>query len=152
MAFEMLRSYGDQDSLCTFTPLRYYKCRSKVIAIKLYRVVISTSLDRLRYILYTRSVSLSSLLSGFKLELLTETAAATKFHSYRPYIAVHKYWPCQHNDEEIGLQIQLTVCGELKTMAHLLRYRLLDEPCSPEDLTIIGERATAGARMWQHLV
>ena len=42
-------------------------------------------------------------------------------------------------------------CGEPQTMAHLLCCRLLDEPCSPEDLTIVTERATACARMWQHL-
>ena len=43
-------------------------------------------------------------------------------------------------------------CGEPQTMAHLLCCRLLDEPCSPEDLTIVTERATACASMWQHLV
>ena len=43
-------------------------------------------------------------------------------------------------------------CGEPQTMAHLICCRLLDEPCSPEDLTIITERAKACARMCQHLV
>ena len=43
-------------------------------------------------------------------------------------------------------------CGELQTMAHLLCCRLLDEPCSPEDRTIVTERAKACARMWQHIV
>ena len=40
--------------------------------------------------------------------------------------------------------------GEPPTTAHLLCYRLLDEHCSPEDLTIATERATVCARVWQH--
>ena len=90
-ALEVLRSYGDQDSLSTFTEPRN---TSEDIAnveekflLKLYGVVRSTSLDKLRYILYTRSVSRSSLSSGFKLESLLPTAAAAKFHSYRAYLA-----------------------------------------------------------------
>ena len=43
-------------------------------------------------------------------------------------------------------------CGEPQTMAHLICCRLLDEPCSPEDLTIVTERAKVCARMWQHHV
>ena len=35
-------------------------------------------------------------------------------------------------------------CGELQAMAHLLCLRLLDEPCAPEDLIGITERAAAG--------
>ena len=42
-------------------------------------------------------------------------------------------------------------CGEPQTMAHPLCCQLLDDPCSPEDLTIVTERATACARRWQHL-
>ena len=50
--------------------------------LKLYGAIRSTSLDKCCYILYTRSVSRSSLSSGFKLESLPPTAAAAKFHSY----------------------------------------------------------------------
>ena len=59
--------------------------------LKLYGAVRSTSLDKLRYILYTRSVSRSSLSSGFTLESLPPTAAANKSHPYRAYIAVQQW-------------------------------------------------------------
>ncbi len=59
--------------------------------LKLYGAVRSTSLDKLRYILYTRSVSRSSLSSGFKLESLPPTSAAAKFHSCHAYIAVQQW-------------------------------------------------------------
>ena len=92
IALGVLHSYGDQDFLSTFTEPR--SPSQDIInvgvrfLIKLYVAVRSTSLDKRRYILYTRSVSRSSLSSGFKLESLPPTAAAAKFHSYRAYIAV----------------------------------------------------------------
>ena len=66
------------------------------------------------YILYTRSVSRSSLSSGFKLESLPPTSAAVKFHSYRAYLAVQQWignnlgptdWGWQHRD---GILVPLT--------------------------------------------
>ena len=89
-----VRSCGDQDSLSTFTEPR--SPPEDIINVgvrfllKLYGAVRSTSLDKLRYILYTRSVSRSSLTSRFKLESLPPTAAAAKFHSHRAYIAVQQ--------------------------------------------------------------
>ena len=59
--------------------------------LKLYAAIKSTSLDKLCYILYTRSVSRSSLSSGFKLESLTPTVAAAKIHSYRACLAVQQW-------------------------------------------------------------
>ena len=84
-ALAVLRSHGDQDSLSTFT-----EPRSIRFLLKLHGAVRSTSLDKLCYILYTRSVSRPSLPSGFKVESLPPTAAAAKFHSYRAYIAVQQ--------------------------------------------------------------
>ena len=55
-------------------------------------------------------------------------------------------WGCIDNTQSDNYD-----CGEPQTMAHLLWCRLLEEPCSPEDLTIVTERATACTRMWQHL-
>ena len=94
-AIGLLRSYGGQDSLSTFTEPR---STTEDIAnvgvrflLKLYGAIRSTSLDKLRYILYTRSVSRSSLSSGFKLESLPTTVAAAKFHSYRVCHAVEQW-------------------------------------------------------------
>ena len=94
-ALELLRSYGDQDSLSTFTEPR---CTPEDIAnvgerflLKLYGAIRSTSLDTLRYTRYTRTVRRPSLSPGFKLESLPLTAAATKFHSYRSYIAEQQW-------------------------------------------------------------
>ena len=93
-ALEVLRSYGDQDSLSTFTVPRStpedIANGGERFLLKLYGAVRSTSLDKLYYILYTRSVSRSSLSSGFKLESLPPTAAATKFHSYRVDLVVQQ--------------------------------------------------------------
>ena len=91
----MLHSCGDQDSLSTFTeprslPEDITNVRVRFL-LKFYGAVISTSLDKLRYILYTRSVSRLSLSSGFKLESSPPTAAAAKFHSYRAYIAEQQF-------------------------------------------------------------
>ena len=59
--------------------------------IKLYGAIRSITLDKLRYILYTRSISRSSLSSGLKLESLPPTIAAAKFHPYRSYLAVQQW-------------------------------------------------------------
>ena len=94
-ALEVLRSYGDQDSLSTFTEPRStpedVANVGERFLLKFYGAVRSTSLDKLRYILYTRSVSRSSLSSGFKLESLPPTSAAANFHSYRAYLAVQQW-------------------------------------------------------------
>ena len=91
-ALEVLRSYGDQDSLSTFTEPRSTPEDSPNVgerfSLKLYEGVRSASLDTLCYILYTRSVSRSSLSSWFKLESLSPTAVAAKFHPCRAYLAV----------------------------------------------------------------
>ena len=97
IALEVLRSCGDQDSLNTFTEPRSPREDITNVGVRfllklhLYGAVRSTSLDKCCYILYTRSVSRSSLSSGFKLESLPPTAAAAKFHSYRAYIAVQQF-------------------------------------------------------------
>ena len=81
---------------------------------QLYGAVRSTSLDKLRYILYTRPVSRSSLSSVFKLESLPPTVAAAKFHSYHAYLAVQQWigtnlcptdWGWQYRD---GMLVPLT--------------------------------------------
>ena len=95
IALWVLRSCGDQDSLSTFTeprslPEDITNVRVRFL-LKFYGAVRSTSLDKLRYILYTRSVSRLSLSSGFKLESSPPTAAAAKFHSYRAYIAEQQF-------------------------------------------------------------
>ena len=114
-ALEVLPSYGDHDSLSTFTePRTMPEDIANVGArffLKWYGAVRLTSLDKLRYILYTRSVSRPS---GFKLESLPLAAAAAKFHSYRSYLAVHQWignnlrphdWRWQYRD---GSLVQLT--------------------------------------------
>ena len=82
--------------------------------LKLYGAVTSTPLDKLRYIVYTRSVSRPSLSSGFKLESLPPTSAAAKFHSNRAYLAVQQWigdnlgptdWGWQYRD---GMLVPLT--------------------------------------------
>ena len=91
-AIEVLPSYGDHNSLSTFTePRTMPEDITNVGAsffLKLYGAVRLVSLDKLRYILYTRSVSRPS---GFKLESLPLTAAAANFHSYRAYLAVQQW-------------------------------------------------------------
>ena len=81
--------------------------------LKLYEAIRWTSLDKLRYILYTRSVSRSYLPSGFKLESLPPTVAA-EFHSYHAYLAVQQLignnlcptdWGWQYRE---GSLVQLT--------------------------------------------
>ena len=117
-ALGVLRSYGDQDSLSTFTEPRStpedVANVGERFLLKLYGAVRSTSLDKLRYILYTRSVSRSSLSSGFKLESLPPSSAAAKFHSYRAYLAVQQWignnlgptdWGWQYRD---GMLVPLT--------------------------------------------
>ena len=83
IALEMLSSYGDQDSLSTLIEPRSPPEDMTNVGVrflqKLYGAFRSTSLDKLRYTLYTRSVSRSSLSSGFKLESLPPTSAAAKF-------------------------------------------------------------------------
>ena len=153
----VLRSYGDHDSLSTFTEPRSHPEDITNIGVrfllKLYGAVRSTSLNKLSYILYTRSVSRSSLSSGFKLESLPPTATAVKFRSYTvPILQCNNSRPCQDNDDDMGLgyidntQSVNCDCGEPQTKTHLLCCRLLDDTCSPEDLTIVTERATAYAR------
>ena len=56
--------------------------------LKLYEAIKSTLLDTLRYTMYSRSISHSSVSSGFKLASLPPTAAAPKLQSYRAYLAV----------------------------------------------------------------
>ena len=94
-ALEELRSCGDQDTLNTFTePCSPPEDITNVgvrLRLKLYGAVRSTSLNKLRYILYTKSVSRSSLSSGYKLESLPTTSAAAKSHYYRAYIAVQQF-------------------------------------------------------------
>ena len=115
-ALEVLRSYGDQDSLSTFTEPRStpedIANVGQRFSLKLYEGVSSTSLDNLCYILYTRSVSRSALSSVFKLESLPQTAAAAKFHSCRAYIAVQQWignnlcptdWGWQYRDGSLVL-------------------------------------------------
>ena len=110
-ALEVLRSYGDQDSLSTFTEPRSTPEDIANVGerffLKLYGAVRSTSLGKLRYILYTRSYRRSSLSSMFKLESLPPTASAAKFHSYRAYLAVQPWignnlyptdWDWQYRD------------------------------------------------------
>ena len=90
-ALELLRSYGDQDSLSTFTEPRStpedIANVGERFLLKLFGAIRSTSLDTLRFTLYTRSVSRSSLSSGFKLESLLPTVGTAKFHSDRSYLA-----------------------------------------------------------------
>ena len=59
--------------------------------LKLYEAIKSTLLDTLRYTMHSRSISQSSVSSGFKLASLKPTATYTKFQSYRAYLAV-KQW------------------------------------------------------------
>ena len=63
---------------------------------------------------------------------------------------------CQYNDEDMeyinNTRSVTCDCGEPQTMARILCCRLLDEPCSSDDLPIVTERATACARIWQHIV
>ena len=155
----VLRNYGDQDSLSTFTEPRSPPDDITNVGIrfflKLYGAVRSTLLDKLRYSLYTRSVSRSSLSSRFKLESLLPTAAAAK----NPFI------PCLYCSGTIIDRAKTTTRRWATLTTHsqssatvvnrklwLLCCWLLDEPCSLEDLTIVTERAKACARMWQHLV
>ena len=99
--------YGDQDSFSTFTeprsPPEGITHVGVRFVLKLYRAVISTSLDKLRYILYTRSVSRSSLSAGLKLESLPPTAAAANSIHTLPIFQCNNSSPCQYNDEEMGL-------------------------------------------------
>ena len=118
LTLEVLPSYGDHDSLSTFTePRSMPEDIANVGAwffLKLYGDVRSTSLDTLRYIFYTRSISRSSLSSVVKLESLPPTVAAAKFHPYRAYLAVNQWignnlwpndWRWQYRD---GSLVQLT--------------------------------------------
>ena len=43
-------------------------------------------------------------------------------------------------------------CGERKTIAHLLCYRLLYETCTADDLATVTDRAKACARKWEKIV
>ena len=82
---EVLRSYSDQDSLRTFTEPR---STPQDIANVGERLLLEPS-DRHRWTnVVTRSVSRSSLSSGFKRGSLPPTVAAAKFHSCRAYLAV----------------------------------------------------------------
>ena len=91
-ALEVLPSYGDHDSLSTFTEPRTMPEDIANVGerffLKLYGAIRSISLDKLRYILYTRSVSRPP---GFKLDSLPLAVAPAKFHSYRAYPAVHQW-------------------------------------------------------------
>ena len=49
------------------------------------------------------------------------------------------------------IQSTATVVNRKQWPSDLLCCRLLDEPCSPEDLTIVTERAMACGRMWPHV-
>ena len=147
-ALEVLRSYGDQDSLNTFTeprstPEYYYIANvGERFLLKLYGAVRSTWLNKLRYILYTRSVSRSSLSSGFKLESLPPTAAAARFHSYRAYLAVQQWignnvcptdWGWQYRN---GSLVSLHIGQE--------RLHVCCESCRAVARQVVGRHADAG--------
>ena len=99
----MLFSYGDQDSLSTFIERRstpeYIANVGEMFLLTLYGAVRSTSLDKLRYILFTRSDSRSSLSPGFKLESLPPTVPQlpssihTVHYLYLFIIVLHYYIP-----------------------------------------------------------
>ena len=69
-ALEMLRSYGDLDHLSTFTePGSSHEEVANVgesFLLKLYGAVRSTSLNKHRYIMYTRAIRRSSLVIGIQ--------------------------------------------------------------------------------------
>ena len=95
-ALEVLRSYGDlEHHLSTFTdPGSSHEDVANIaesFLLKLYGAVSSTSLNKHHYIMSTRTLSRSSLSSGFKLESLPPTTAAAKFHSNRAYLAVQQW-------------------------------------------------------------
>ena len=50
---------------------------------------LSTTLDWLRFVLYTQKMKKSS--SSFQLESLPPTSAAAKYHAYRAYFAVQEW-------------------------------------------------------------
>lgn len=61
----------------------------EIFLLKLYNAKQSSSLDKLRYVLYMQKISKSS--SSFKLESLPPTSAAGKYHSYRSYFTVQEW-------------------------------------------------------------
>ena len=108
IALEVLRSYGDQDSLSTFTeprsPPEYITNVEVRFLPTLYGAGRSTSLDKLRYILYTRAVSRSSpchLVSNL-IHCRQLPQQPSSIHTV-PILQCNNYWPCQDNDEEIWL-------------------------------------------------
>lgn len=75
--------------------------------LKLYGAVQSTSLDMLRYVLYMRQVGRKSVYSsGVNLESLPPTSAATKYHSYRAYLAVQQWSGNELAPTEWGWKVQ----------------------------------------------
>ena len=58
---------------------------------------------------------------------------------------------CYQNGSILTTQSVNCDCGEPQTRTHLC-CRLLDEPCTPEDLIAVTERAMACARKWQLFV
>ena len=88
---EVLHSYSDHDSLSTLTEPRSTPEDIANVGERFLLSCMEPS-DRHRWTNFvTRSVSRSSLSSGFKLESLPRTVAAAKFHSYRAYLAVQQW-------------------------------------------------------------
>ena len=93
---------------------------------KLYGAgVKSKSLDKRRYIMYFRSVHRTSVTSsGFKLQSLPPTSAATKFHSYRAYLAVQQWQGNEMPSTEWGWQYRDGLLVPIET----------DRPVAPDQV------------------
>jgi len=91
--------------------------------LKLYGAARSKTLDKLRYLMYYRSVHRTSLTSStFKLESLPPTSAAAKFHSYRAYLAVQQWQGNEMQPTEWGWQYREGLLVPIET----------DRPVAPE--------------------
>ena len=149
-ALEVLRRYGDQDYLTTFTePCNTPGDIANVVEmclLKLYGSVRSTSLDKLCYILYTRSVSRSSLSSGFKLESLPPTVAAAKFHSYRAYLAVQQWLWDKLCPTDCGWQYRDGSFIPLTTDRPVAPIHVCCDSCRAVAWHVVGRHADAGRR------
>ena len=114
--------------------------------LKLYGAVRLTSLDNLCYILYTRSVSRSSLSSGFKLESLPPTVAAAKFHSYRAYLAVQQWLWNNFCPTDWGWQYWDGSLVPLTTDRPVAPIHVCCESCRAGARHVVGRHADAGRR------
>ena len=65
-------------------------CVGERFTAQLYGANKDTSVNRLRYLAYNRSIGKSQLSNNFKLEFLPPTSAALKQHSYRVYHVVQQ--------------------------------------------------------------